>query len=257
VGFFRGFLAPFRGGMFIARQRLWHYLVLPVVLNLALGVGAMVLAARYFREELGQLLSSSPVVGGIFLFVMTVLGGVVLFILVQPVLNAIFCDRLSEVIEKRVRGSAPSVPFLASTGRALVHGLLKLLFYGIALAVGLALTAATGVGSLAGLALGALFMAYDGFDYPLSRRGASFAGKWGYLARNPVQTVGYGVGTTILYLVPLAMFVAPAFSAAGATLAYLDAEAKNASKAGPAKPAGAAAQGMAQGPHNPIDISAS
>jgi len=263
VGFFRGFLAPFRGAAFISRQRLWRYLVVPILVNVALGVGAMVAAARFFREELAQQLSSSPVIGGIFLFVMTVLGGIVLFLVAQPLLNAIFCDRLSEVVEKRVRGSAPAVPFLASTGRAIVHGLLKLVLYGIALVVGLALTAVTGIGSLAGVALAALFLAYDGFDYPLSRRGASFGAKWGYLARNPAQTIGYGAGATLLYLVPLAMFVAPSFTAVGATLAYLEGEAKVEAKNAAKPKAAQEGEGKGEGkgdaavPHKRIDISAS
>jgi uncharacterized protein involved in cysteine biosynthesis len=217
--------------MYIGQQRLWHYLVAPVLVNIALGIATLWAAARYFREELGQIMTSSPVVGGIFLFVLTVLGGVVLFILLQPITGAVFCDRLSEAVEKRVRGSAPTVPFFASTGRALVHGLLKLMLYAVALVIGMVLTAVTGVGSLVGVALGALFLAYDGFDYPLARRGRGFAQKWGYLARSPGQTIGFGLGATILYLIPLAMFVAPAFTSVGATLAYLDTEARAEAKA--------------------------
>jgi len=81
-----------------------------------------------------------------------------------------------------------------------------------------------GIGSLVGVGLGALFLAYDGFDYPLSRRGASFGKKWAYLARHPAQTLGFGLGATLLYLIPLAVFVAPPFVAAGATLVFLEAE---------------------------------
>jgi len=105
-----------------------------------------------------------------------------------------------------------------------VHGLLKLVLYGLALVVGLGLTAVSGIGSLVGVGLGALFLAYDGFDYPLSRRGASFGKKWAYLARHPAQTLGFGLGATLLYLIPLAVFVAPPFVAAGATLVFLEAE---------------------------------
>jgi CysZ protein len=226
VGFLRGFLAPFRGGVYVARHRLWHYLLIPVVLCVTLGAATMYASARYWREELASLLTSSPVVGWIFLAVMTVLGGAVLFLVAQPVLLAVFADRLSERVERNVRGTAPTAPFLASTGRALVHGLLKLVLYGLALVIGLGLTAISGVGSLVGVALGALFLAYDGFDYPLSRRSASFGAKWAYLARHPGQTIGFGVGATLLYLIPLALFVAPPFAAAGATLAFLDAEAQ-------------------------------
>jgi uncharacterized protein involved in cysteine biosynthesis len=81
-----------------------------------------------------------------------------------------------------------------------------------------------GIGALVGVALGGVFLAYDGFDFPLSRRGASFGGKWSYLALHPGLTLGYGLGATVLYLIPLAFVVAPPFTAVGATLAYLDEE---------------------------------
>jgi uncharacterized protein involved in cysteine biosynthesis len=226
-GLARGFLAPFRGAVYVTSQRLWRYLLLPIVLNLALAVGALWAAASYWRPELSQHLATSPVIGWIFLVVITALGGTILFVLLQPLLGAIFNDRLSARVELKVRGSAPSAPFLASTGRALVHGLLKLVLYGVALTVGLVSTAATGLGSLVGVALGALFMAYDGFDYPLARRGLGFGAKWAYLARHPGLTLGYGLGAMLLYLVPAAFVVAPPFAAVGATLAFLDDETRN------------------------------
>jgi uncharacterized protein involved in cysteine biosynthesis len=221
-GLYNGFLAPFRGAFYVSRQRLWRYLMVPIVLNLALAVGALWAAALYWHQELSQNLTSSPVLGWIFLVVATTLGGVVLFIALQPVLGAVFNDRLSEKVEIKERGSAPSAPFFTSTGRALVHGLLKLLFYVIALTLGLVLTAVTGFGGLIGLGLGMIFLAYDGFDYPLARRGLGFGAKWGYLVRHPGLTLGYGLGATVLYLVPLAFIVAPPFAAVGATLAFLD-----------------------------------
>jgi len=255
VGLFRGFLAPFRGAIYVARERMWRHLVVPVLVNLLLGAGTLLAASRYWREDLAELLAKSPVVGWIFVGVMTVLGGVVLFILLQPLMNAIFCDRLAAAVEKRVRGSAPEVPLLASTGRAVAHGLLKLVLYAIALGVGLALTALTGVGSLVGVGLGAIFLAYDGFDYPLSRRGATFGGKWAYLAKNPGLALGYGIGSYALYLVPLAFLVAPPFAAVGATLAYLETESRKAPRQTAAT--GAASPAAASEAHSPIDISAS
>ena len=115
------------------------------------------------------------------------------------------------------------------------YWLANTLLYVVALTVGLALTAATGgLGSLGGIALGALFMAYDGFDYPLARRNLGFRAKWGYLARHPGLTIGYGLGATLLYLVPLAFVVAPPFAAVGATLAFLDDDTRRQQKAGPA-----------------------
>jgi len=226
VGFVRGFLAPFRGTTYVARHGLWRYVVVPVLLDVALSVTAFVLSLRFWREEswMADLLDKSPPLGWIALVIFSGLGAVVMFLVVQPLLNAVFVDRLSERVERQVRGEAPTAPFLASTGRAIVHGLLKLVLYGLAVAIGLALTALTGVGSLVGLAFAGLFLAYDGFDYPLSRRGASFGAKWSYLARHPGLTIGYGAGATVLYLIPFALFVAPPFAGVGATLAFLETE---------------------------------
>jgi CysZ protein len=226
VGLFRGFLAPFRGAIYIARERMWKHLIIPVVLNLALGLGTLIAAVRYWRQEFAELLATSPVIGWIIVAGLSGLAGAVLFILLQPLLNAIFSDRLAEHVEKRVRGSAPSMPLLPSIGKAIVHGLLKLVFYAIALAAGFALTALTGIGSLVGVGLGAVFLAYDGFDYPLARRGATFGGKWAYIVRNPGLALGYGLGSYVLYLIPMAFLVAPPFAAVGATLAYLEADSR-------------------------------
>jgi uncharacterized protein involved in cysteine biosynthesis len=225
MGFFRGFFAPFRGGLYVLRHPLKRYLLVPILLSVVLATATMIAARRYWSQELASLVSSSPVLGGFFLAIMTVVGGVVLFLIAQPLLLAVFSDQLSERVEREVLGTAPTVPFFTSTGRALVHGLLKLVLYGIALVVGLGLTAVTGgLGSLIGVALGGLSLAYDGFDYPLARRGASFGGKWAFLASHPGLTVGYGIGATILYLIPFAVFVASPFAAVGATLAYIEME---------------------------------
>src|SRR5262245_44237216 len=225
MGFFRGLFAPFRGGLYVMRQPLKRYLVVPLLLSVGLAIVTMFAARKYWSQELDSMVSGSPVLGGFFLGIMTVVGGVVLFLIAQPLLLAVFSDQLSERVERDVLGKAHTVPFLTSTGRALLHGLLKLVLYAIALVIGLGLTAVTGgLGSLIGIALGGLSLAYDGFDYPLARRGASFGAKWAFLARNPGLTVGYGIGATVLYLIPFAVFVASPFAAAGATLAYIDME---------------------------------
>jgi CysZ protein len=229
VGFIRGFLAPFRGGFYVARHRLWPYLIVAVLLDLALGVAALYGAQHYLRQEsfVAEPLANNPVFGWLILIGLSLLSGAAIFLVAQPLLLAVFADRLCGRVEKIERGSAPEAPFFASTGQAIVHGLLKLVLYAIALVTGLALTAVTGVGSLVGLGLAALFLAYDGFDYPLARRGASFGAKWAYLIRHPAQTLGFGAGSTLLYLIPFAFLVAPPFAAVGATLVFLEAEARS------------------------------
>jgi uncharacterized protein involved in cysteine biosynthesis len=126
-------------------------------------------------------------------------------------------------VEILVKGGHPRVGFWLSAWRALVHGALKLLCYAAALVLVWALASVTaGVGGVLGAALSALLLAYDGFDYPLARRDAGFGRKWRYLLLHPGQTLGYCAGASLLYLVPPAIVVAPAFAAVGATLAFLD-----------------------------------
>jgi uncharacterized protein involved in cysteine biosynthesis len=200
-------------------------MLLPLVLDLALGAATMFGVQRYLRQEsfVATPMANNPLVGYPILIVLTLLASAIIFIVAQPLLLAVFADRLSERVERSVRGTAPSAPFLASTGRALLHGGLKLASYAAALTVAAVLTIfSAGIVSLIGVGLGAIFLAYDGFDYPLSRRGATFGKKWAYLARHPAQTLGFGLGATILYLIPLAIFVAPPFVAAGATLVFLE-----------------------------------
>jgi CysZ protein len=187
----------------------------------------------YLRQEsyVSTPMATTPVIGWVILIGLTVLASAIIFLIFQPVLTAVLCDRLAERVEEQVRGSAPKVPFLASTGRAIVHGILKAALYGIAVAVGFFLFGfGLGVGSLFGVALGGLFLAYDGFDYPLARRGATFGKKWHYLASHPAQTIGFGAGATLLYLVPLAFLVAPPFVAAGATILFVESDAAEAGK---------------------------
>jgi len=107
-------------------------------------------------------------------------------------------------------------------GQATLHGLLKTILYAVSLVIVLVLTIATGIGGAFGIAVYALFLAYDGFDYPMARRGVGFFGKWRFLMLHPGHTLGYCLGATLLYLIPLAIVVAPSFAAVGATLDYLD-----------------------------------
>lgn len=227
MGFVRGFVAPFRGAVFVSREHLWHLVILPVLLNVALAVGAAWAAARYWRQELADRAIGSPALTYLLFVVATGLGAIVLFLVLQPLLGAIFNDLLSERVERKVSGLVPQTSFLASAARALGHGVLKMVLYGLALVVGLAVGAVTaGLGGVVGVGLAALFLAYDGFDYPLSRRAAGFWAKWRYLALHPAQTIGYGLGATVFYLIPLALIVAPPLTAVGATLAYLETESR-------------------------------
>jgi len=243
LGFFRGLWAPFRGAAFVARHRLWHYLLVPLLLNAALIVGTVILGVHVGRRWLGtgNLATSLPATIG--LWVVASVLGLVFFVIAQPLVGAPFIDALTEKTELLVRGQHPRVGLWTSAWKALLHGGLKLLCYLTALVLVWALTMLTGVGGGIGAVLSALLLAYDGFDYPLARRGAGFGAKWRYLLLHPGQTLGYCVGASLLYFVPPAIVIAPAFAAVGATLAYLDTDTSPGSRAAVAPPVGDADKG--------------
>jgi uncharacterized protein involved in cysteine biosynthesis len=206
----------------VARHGLWHYLLLPVLLNAALITGAVLLGVHVGRRWLGTGPMATSLPATIGLWVIAAVLGLVFFVVAQPLVSAPFVDALTEKVEAVVRGSHPRVGFWRSAWKALLHGALKLLCYLTALVLVWALTMLTGIGGGIGALLSALLLAYDGFDYPLARRGAGFGGKWRYLLLHPGQTLGYCVGASLLYLIPPAIVVAPAFAGVGATLAFLD-----------------------------------
>jgi uncharacterized protein involved in cysteine biosynthesis len=222
VGFFRGLIAPFRGAAFVVRHGLWGYLVAPLLLNVALVVGTTALALRIVRDRLGTTGFGASPLAVVGLWAVALLLGLAFFVVLQPVVSAPFVDTLTERAERLVRGEAPRQGFFRSLWQALLHGFLKVGCYAFALLLALALAALTGVGAVAGIVVYAIFLAFDGFDYALSRRGVGFGGKWRFLVLHPGLTLGYCLGASLLYLVPLAVVVAPAFAAVGATLAYLD-----------------------------------
>ncbi len=219
----RGFVAPFRGALFVARHRLWAYFVLPALINLTIALGAgwggVTLARRWFGADLD---AASPLLAWILFPILAIIVGLLFFIVGQPVLSAPFVDLLTEKVERIERGQAASIGVLRSVWQAVLHGVLKMMLYLFALAVALGLGALTGLGGILGAALYGLFLAFDGFDYPLARRGSSFSRKWQYLLSHPIQTLGYCLGASLLYLVPLMALLAPGFAAVGATLVYLD-----------------------------------
>jgi uncharacterized protein involved in cysteine biosynthesis len=219
----RGFVAPFRGALFVLRHNLWGFVVIPLLLNLALAAaagwwgGGSLATWALSRLDPGWLASTLTGLIGFVTAVFT-------FLLLQPVLSAPFVDLLCERTEKIHRGHAPSAGLLRSAALAIAHGMLKLALYAVALTVTLVAGSLTGWGGFLGAVLYAIFAAYDGFDYPLARRAVSFSGKWRYLLSRPGQTVGYCCGAGLFYFVPLAGLLVPSFAAVGATLVFLDRE---------------------------------
>ncbi len=230
VGFVRGFLAPFRGGAFVLRHRLWHYLVLPIMLDVALAVSRRVpgraLLARRRRSSVSSCIKA-PAVGWLILVVLTVRRRRWCFSW-WPSRSCSPCSPIGcpSGSSASVRGTAPTAPFLASTGRALVarpaqarplragaRGWRSALTADDRASVPGRRGARRSLPRVRRVRLPAL---------PSRARASARSGPTS--CGTPRRRSAYGLGATLLYLIPFAIFVAPPFAAVGATLVFVEAE---------------------------------
>lgn len=219
MGLYRGLLAPFRGAAFVAKHGLWAYVAMPVVVNVLIavvsGFAAYWLATRWAPlQQNGWWQVGTALLAAVLV--------VPVFLVLYPLVSSPFIDLLTEKTESIVKGTHPSAGLWVGAAQAILHGAAKSCLYMSALVFTAGLSLFVGPVAVLGLVLGALFIGYDGFDYPLARRRVSFLGKWRYLFSHLGQTVGYCASASAIYALPLAFIVAPPFICVGATLAYLD-----------------------------------
>ena len=81
---------------------------------------------------------------------------------------------------------------------------------------------------IAGVVQAALFFAFDAFNEPLHRRGASFGGKWSFIGEHLAESLGFGIGVALLMAVPLLSIIVTPVAIVGGTLLYLDLAAQRA-----------------------------
>ena len=211
--FFEGLIAPFRGVSYIFRRGLLGYLLLPVVLNLVIACGAAFGLSGWFEgwaeQAFPSLTADHSTLASVGVWLVFALASVLAFIIFQPLIAGPFIDILCERIERKEGATFPDIGLLRGVWRAILHGLLRTALYLGALLVAVVLGAVTGVGAMLGSALYALFLAYDGFDYPLARRDFGFRAKWRFLKMHPGLTLGYCVGASALFLIPVVNLLAP------------------------------------------------
>jgi uncharacterized protein involved in cysteine biosynthesis len=68
----------------------------------------------------------------------------------------------------------------------------------------------------------ALFFAYDAFNEPLHRRGASFGAKWRFIRAHLAESLGFGTAVALVMMIPLVSAVVVPVSVIGGTLLFLE-----------------------------------
>jgi CysZ protein len=219
------------------QPRLWWLCLGPFLINLGLFVLFFWLGYGHLQSWVSQLVPDSQQWWWqalawllMLLLVLTLLlVEVYLFVVVGRVVAAPFLELLTRRVERLsgVEGWPREPGVLASMGRALGHGLVRLgLFGSVMLPLWLLGLFLPGLGSLVASLLAwvitCFFLAGEFLDYPLERRGLSFWGKLGYVRRLGLTALAFGAAVFVLGAVPVLNLALLPLAAVGGTLLYLE-----------------------------------
>lgn len=239
-----------RGAAYLGANRsLWHFIFIPTLINIALGILSVYFLANYYgslMETLTRPLSQigvehaswwASIVSGLLWmlrgFVRVLLGLVLIVVLVivmlfiSQIVNSPFYDWLSEAIEARMGLAKAHTQsgfkfMMVHAGKTVWLEIKKLLFFINVPLVLLLLNLIPVAGALLYTALTNLFAAWDlGFNfisYPMSRRLMPFRSQILFAARHKARLMGLGAPVMIPFI---NLLLAPVFVVAG-TLAYIE-----------------------------------
>lgn len=238
--FIAGAAYPFRAlGALSRTPALWGYVVLPIVLNVLVGIALyaalLVGGLRWIDSAVAGLPEWAAPLGIVLQALLVVALLVAIgFVLVRfgVVLGSPFYGRLSERLEAQLTGQEPpSEPLSAAgvardIGRALAFELKKLL---LTLAIGLPLlllglipVAGAAFATAGGIALGATIACLDFFDPALERRRLPFRQKLGMIRRGLPASAGFGLVCLGLVSVPLINLLAIPLCVTAGTLFFTE-----------------------------------
>jgi CysZ protein len=231
---------PFRAvGLLRRTPSLWGYVVVPIVVNVVVGVtvyAALLIAGLRIIDTLIGVLPEWLAILGFFLRVLLIVALLVVtgFVLARfgVLLGSPWYSRLSERLEQMRTGkpmptsSSGIVGVADDLRRALSHELKKLSLVG---GVGLLLfltnvipVAGTIVASVGGIALGMTVACLDFLDAPLERRRLTFRQKLGVIRGGMPATAGFGLACLALVSIPLLNLIFIPICVTAGTLFYCD-----------------------------------
>jgi CysZ protein len=231
---FAGFMAPFRGFVFILRRRsLWPYAAIPVLLNVLLVVAAgwawievvIPWGASLMPGGEGWLAESGRVAARVLLWVATLPLVLAVYLVLASMLGGPFYEVLCERVEREVLGTGFDEPTPRAMLRVFVDGIrvelgnLVVAILGGLVALVLPIIV-PGIGAFVSIPLGWFLAGFDFVAYPFDRRTIKLRRKVAIALGHLPSTLGFGLAVTLM-LVPIVTlpFAAPC-AVAGAALLF-------------------------------------
>ncbi|HET7395307.1 MAG TPA: sulfate transporter CysZ [Gammaproteobacteria bacterium] len=235
--FLAGARCMFQGFSFLNLPGIRRYVLIPLLINTILFVGALFWAADRFAHWLDSLAAYLPhwlawltwLLWPVFAATVAILL-FYSFTLIANLLGAPFNSFLSANIETRLSGRAPDSgrslwQEIAVSVRDEFRRLIYILWRTLLIGVLALLLLFVPVANIAVPALWFLFTAWmlaaQYSDYPLANRGVEFSAQRALLNSRKARLLGFGCATTLCTLIPVVNFVVMPAAVAGATLLWL------------------------------------
>lgn len=233
--FFRG-MGYFGRGWRVAfgDRRVVPFVLLPAAVTALVAGGGSYVAYRWAADFVARHSAGHGAIWGavVWLFmVLFVIGtAYVLYVASCLLATAPFAGVLSERAEHAHTGTKVTPQrwgqTIALSARGLGQAILGVLLY-LAIAVPLfvlhwVVPVIAPILWICGVVQTALFFAFDAFNEPLHRRGASFGGKWRFITTHLAESLGFGSGVALLMVVPFLSVIVTPVAVVGGTLLYLD-----------------------------------
>lgn len=235
------FFAPFRGAMtLLTRPSLWPWAMVPTILFIGFCAGAYVFGRSVYARIVavashaighGSWGAAGGMVAGALASVLLAAAALVVALWVVPPISAPFMDALAERVDKRA-GKDESIA--AQVTRSIRVALAGLVFVGIPQLVlviaGFVMPPLAPFCLVGGAGLGAMGLAFDALDWPLSRRGLGVRERLAWMREHPAATIGLGVSAWAISLVPGLVILALPSIVAGAVHVVNDIEGDSSSR---------------------------
>jgi len=221
---------------FVGRNRtLWAWVAAPMLIT-TLGTVGLVWGLYHYGGAFvdGKMAGHGMLLGffvWLFFWFLLLAAGIVAFIALSSIGTAPFASKISEKTERLATGalatSVNEVGAVRGFGQTLIALLVYLTSALCVLALDLLVAPLSPLWMLLGFVFTGMYLAYDNLDVPLGRRGLDVSGKWAYLRTHRAETLGFGMTTAALFLVPGLGLVVPAVAVTAGTLLCIDLERKS------------------------------
>jgi uncharacterized protein involved in cysteine biosynthesis len=219
ISWFRGLGYLPRALLFVVRNRpLWRYFPGPFLIGIAVFAGeiwAVRAGIRHYAPGAGWVTLALAWVSGIF-------AAILLFLALQGLLAAPFCEAAAERCELLACGRLPDRPPIMASVRSIGHTATRTSLYLMLLLPVLAMGLVVPGAGVLGFVITSVYSALDAMDYPTSRRAFTMKRKWQFARSRWGLMLGFGMGQAFLGMLPVLGLVAPLVGAVAGTLLFLD-----------------------------------